>query len=87
MRAEVEQQVSELARDGIHAKLVIGRGAAGGAGHAIADTARTESADLIVVGTRGRGTLTGLLLGSVTHRLLHIAPCPVLAVPPVEAAP
>lgn len=64
VRAELEQQVSALARDGIRAELVIGRGAAGGAGHAIADAARTEGADLIVVGTRGRGTLTGRLLGS-----------------------
>ena len=27
-------------------------------------------------------TLAGLLVGGVTHRLLPIAPCPVLAVPP-----
>jgi nucleotide-binding universal stress UspA family protein len=54
----------------------------GGAAHAIAEIAGREHVDLIVVGTRGRTALAGLLIGSVTQRLLHIAPCPVLAVPP-----
>ena len=51
----------------------------------IADTAREVGADLIVVGTRGQSPIVGALLGSVSQRLLHIAACPVLVVPPTTA--
>lgn len=36
------------------------------------------SADLIVVGGRGKGTVGAILMGSVAYRVLHHAPCPVL---------
>ena len=52
------------------------------AAHAIAEIAREREADVIVVGTRGRGVLATALLGSVTQKLLHEVDCPVFAVPP-----
>ncbi len=47
---------------------------------AIVDYAQNAGADLIVIGTRGRGGISRLLLGSVAERVIRTAPCPVLAV-------
>ena len=45
------------------------------------DLAANSSTKMIVVGRRGRGRLTGLLLGSVSHKLVSLAPCAVVVVP------
>ena len=46
----------------------------------ICDVARIEKCEMIIMGSRGRSDLKGLLLGSVAHRVLQQAPCPVLVV-------
>jgi len=48
---------------------------------AIIETIRLEHADAIVVGRRGRGRLSGLLLGSVSQKLCSLAPCVVIVAP------
>jgi nucleotide-binding universal stress UspA family protein len=46
----------------------------------IVDAAKKWPADLIGMGSHGRGKIGGLLLGSVSQQVLHHAPCPVLVV-------
>lgn len=50
------------------------------AAEAIIRVAHTREADLIIMGTRGLGSLQGLLMGSVSHKLLNHAPCPVMLI-------
>jgi nucleotide-binding universal stress UspA family protein len=53
---------------------------AGDPADCIVSFAREEAADLLVVGSRGHGRLSGLLLGSVSQKLAAHAPCSVLIV-------
>ncbi|WP_020658880.1 universal stress protein [Amycolatopsis benzoatilytica] len=47
---------------------------------------RSAHASLVVLGSRGRGGFTGMVLGSTSHALLHHAGCPVLIVRATQAA-
>ena len=88
LESKIRSQVDTARTEGLEASFEIVRCASGRSPHAIADFARSVEADVIVVGTRGHSPLTGALLGSVTQGLLHLAPCPVLAIPPtVVTAP
>ncbi len=85
VEAKLDEMAGELSKAGLEASVKMVTHVGPQPAHDIAQLARETGADLIVVGTRGHGAIPGILLGSVTQRLLHFAPCPVLVVPP--AAP
>ena len=59
----------------IHTEIIEGPVA-----EAIIEVAATRKSDVIVMGSRGLGTLAGLLLGSTSQKVVAHAPCPVLIV-------
>lgn len=86
IQAEVRGQADELSAQGIETSVEMRNVMLGGPAHAIEEIAEGADADLIVVGTRGQSPVAGLLLGSVTQRLLHIARRPVLSSPPESSS-
>jgi nucleotide-binding universal stress UspA family protein len=58
----------------------------GDPGDMIVEAAEAEHADMVLVGSHGRGAVGRLLLGSVSEHVVRNAPCPVLVVRPREGA-
>ncbi len=75
----VDGVVEELKQAGVTAEGSVLTSTAGPA-RGILEQARDLDATLVVLGSRGLGTLGGLLLGSVAHKVLQLASCPVLVV-------
>jgi nucleotide-binding universal stress UspA family protein len=80
-RVLVDRAVNTLTERGLGAKGTIVNGTVGRTARVIIDTAEADDAGLIVMGSRGLSDWEGLFVGSVTHRVLHLARMPVLAVP------
>jgi nucleotide-binding universal stress UspA family protein len=85
---EVESQEEAAERLLEHVVVAAGltdaerRAAVGVPAERLADLADEEDAELIVVGSRGRGAFKSAFLGSVSNSLVGVARCPVLIVPP-----
>lgn len=77
----VAAEADRLNADGLETSVETATVVLGGPARSIEEIAGAAGADLIVVGAKGRSAVAGLLLGSVPHRLLHIAKRPVLVVP------
>lgn len=82
LRREQSETATRAARErfseaGIEHVVHIERGETA---HTIADCARTQACDGIVMGTRGMGAIGNLVLGSVATKVIHLASVPVTLV-------
>ena|SRR5438552_8562668 len=78
----VAEAVQTARRAGVAARGQVRGVAAGQVASAIVDVARANGIDLIVMGSRGLSDMKGLMLGSVTHKVMQVASIPVLVVRP-----
>ena len=76
----VEHAAKELHDAGVKAHYEVRNTIYGQAGREIVDAARAHDAGVIVMGSRGRGDLAGLVLGSTAHKVIHFSDRPVLVV-------
>jgi nucleotide-binding universal stress UspA family protein len=76
----VSDAVKTLQDSGVTARGEVQEAVAGRAAKHIVDRAKSQSSDLIVMGSRGMSDLAGLLLGSVTHKVMQLAQESVLVV-------
>lgn len=75
LREAIGRAETALARDGLAVDGFIVRGRPASS---IVDEAAGMNADLVVVGSRGHGTIATMLLGSTAAEVVDHAPCPVL---------
>jgi len=79
-RAFVEAAVQKLASAGVAAHGELAHAVYGYAAREIINLASERDAGVIVMGSRGRGDLAGLLVGSTAHKVIHLSDRPVVVV-------
>jgi nucleotide-binding universal stress UspA family protein len=78
--ADVSDVVDALTKAGIKAHGVVRDTFFGHAASEIVAEAKDRGADVIVMGSQGRGDLAGLILGSTAHKVIHLADRQVMVV-------
>lgn len=73
----VADALSRLGGSGLQVETAV---LSGSPAETLAEAAAAPDVDLVVLGSRGRGAVARVLLGSVSDRLVHISPKPVLVV-------
>lgn len=76
----VAKSVKAIRTAGVDADGRVSDVAVGHVANDIVGAATAHESDLIVMGSRGLSDVQGLLLGSVTHKVMHLAQVPVLVV-------
>jgi nucleotide-binding universal stress UspA family protein len=74
---QIDKLIAKANQAGVRARSVLLEGTPA---DRIARAAKRQRADVIVMGTHGRGGLAKLFLGSVAERVVATAPCPVMTV-------
>jgi nucleotide-binding universal stress UspA family protein len=82
MHALLSQAAARIQDAAKGATVTIAEDMVGGSdiGATIAEEAERTGAEAIVMGSRGRSDFAGMILGSVSHKVLHLAHCPVIVV-------
>jgi len=80
----VADAVKTAREAGITASGQVVEKAAGHVAKAIVETAEANGTDLIVMGSRGLSDMAGMMVGSVTHKVMQTANVPVLVVRPAK---
>jgi nucleotide-binding universal stress UspA family protein len=76
----IDQIAKDLKDQGLNVRIELRTVAAGRAAHEIMEVADREPACLIVMGTRGLSDWSGMLVGSVAHKVIHMSTVPVMTV-------
>jgi nucleotide-binding universal stress UspA family protein len=79
-QALLDAAVDELTRAGIKAYGEMRNTLSGHAAREIVDDAKSHDVGAIVMGSKGKGDLAGLVLGSTAHKVIHLTDRPVLVV-------
>jgi nucleotide-binding universal stress UspA family protein len=79
-QANIDAAVQKLTAGGVKAAGAVRDAIFGYAAREIVSEAKNRDAGVIVMGSRGRGDLASLLIGSTAHKVLHLTDRPVLVV-------
>jgi nucleotide-binding universal stress UspA family protein len=79
-QAQVDLAVAELAQAGIKAHGAVRNTLYGYAAREIVEDGKSLDVGVIIMGSRGRGDMARLVLGSTAHQVIHLTDRPVLVI-------